>query len=149
MLLKAGAILPLAPLARTTDAIPKDQLILSIFPGAEGAFRLYEDDGITQAYQEGQCEWTEIRTRMEGENTWVVHVAPAEGRCDALPDQRQVEVRLEGSRQPQKVMLDGTAIGDWTYNPETLTTTIHVPMRDKRQPVTIMAVAEGSISALG
>ncbi len=149
MLMKAGAILPLAPLARTTDAIPKDRLILSIFPGAEGAFRLYEDDGITQAYQEGQCEWTGVRTRMEGENTWEVHIAPTEGRCDALPNQRQVEIRLEGSRQPKKVMLDGTEIGDWTYNPETFTTTIHVPMRDKRQPVTIIAVAEGGISALG
>jgi hypothetical protein len=35
------------------------------------------------------------------------------------------------------------------YDPETLTTTVHVPMRDKRQPVTVTAVAEGKISALG
>lgn len=159
MLMKAGAILPLSssfentsspPLASgTTDAIPQDGLVLSIFPGAEGMFRLYEDDGITGAYTHGQYEWTEIRTRMEGENIWVVHIAPVAGRCDALPDQRQYEIRLEGSRQPQGVMIDGAETADWTYDPETLTTTIHVPMRDKRQPVTITAVAEGMISALG
>jgi len=159
MLMKAGAILPLAPsfetippphlASGTTDAIPQDRLVLSIFPGASGVFRLYEDDGVTEAYRQGQYEWTEIRTRVEGESTWVVHIAPVEGRCDVLPDRRQYEIRLEGSGQPQKVMMDGAETVDWTYDPERLTTTIHVPMRDKRQPLTIAAVAEGKISALG
>jgi len=69
MLMKAGAILPLAPPANTTDAILKDRLIVSVFPGADGAFRLYEDDGITQAYQEGQYEWTEITTHIQHADT--------------------------------------------------------------------------------
>jgi len=159
MLMKAGAILPLAPpfktqspsrlASGTTDAIPRDQLVLSLFPGADGAIRLYEDDGVTEAYKQGRCEWTEIRTRMEGENTWMVHVAPVEGWCDALPGQRQYEIRLEGSRQPKKVTIDGVETTGWAYDPETLTTTIHVPMRDKRRPVTITATAEGKISAVG
>jgi len=159
MLMKAGAILPLAPSFRTvlpphlasgtTDAIPNDRLVLSVFPGADGVFRLYEDDGITEAYKEGQYEWTEIRTWVKGENAWEVHIAPVEGRCDALPDQRQYEIRLEGSRQPRQVTIGGVETDGWTYNPATLTTTIHVPMCDKRQPVTITAIAEGKISALG
>lgn len=149
MLMRAGAILPLAPLAQTTGDIPQDRLILSVFPGADGAFRLYEDDGVTGAYKEGQYEWTEIRTKMEGEDTWTVRIAPVEGRCDALPGQRQYEIRLEGSRRPQGVTLDGAEAAGWTYNPETLTTTIQTPLRDKRQPVTVTAVAEGAISALG
>jgi len=159
MLMKAGAILPLASSFKTIspsflasgtiDAIPQDRLVLSVFPGAGGLFRLYEDDGITEAYKQGQCEWTEIRTRMEGEDTWVVHIAPVEGQCDALPNQRRYEICLEGSRQPQKVMIDGAETTDWVYDPEALVTTIRVPTRDKQQPVTIAAVAEGRISALG
>jgi hypothetical protein len=159
MLVRAGAILPLAPpfdavpppclASGTTDAIPRDRLVLSIFPGAHGTFRLYEDDGVTQAYQEGQCEWTEITTRVERGDTWVVHVAPVEGRCDALPDRRGYEVRLEGSRAPDSVIVDGADTADWTYDPETLTTAIHVSLRDKRQPLTVTAFAEGGISALG
>jgi len=157
MLMKAGAILPLAlskveglaPLASTTDEIPRDRLILAVFPGADGAFRLYEDDGVTEAYQEGQYEWTEIETRMEGQDTWVVEIGPAEGRCDVLPNRRQYEIRLEGSRRPQQVAIDGVETASWTYNPDTLTTVIPVPLRDKRQPATITAVAAGGISALG
>jgi len=159
MLMKAGAILPLATpfeamapphlASGTTDAIPQDKLILSVFPGADGAFRLYEDDGITEAYKEGQYEWTEIRSRTEGKDTWTVDIAPVEGRCDALPPQRGYELRLEGSQQPQKVTIDGAETADWTYDPKALTTTIHVPPRDKRQPVAVTAVAEGGTSALG
>jgi hypothetical protein len=110
---------------------------------------LYEDDGATEAYQQGQYEWTEIKTRVEGENTWEVYVAPVQGRCDALPDRRGYEIRLEGSRQPQEVTLDGRETRDWTYDPNSLSTTIHVPARDKRQPVAVVAVAETEISALG
>ncbi len=159
MLVKSGAILPLAPpfeavvpphlASGTTDAIPHDRLVLSVFPGPEGVFRLYEDDGITEAYREGQCEWTEIRARMEGEDTWVVHIAPVEGHCAALPDRRGYEIRLEGSRQPERVMVDGAETAGWTYDPDKLTTTVHVPARDKRQAVTVTAVAQSQISALG
>ena len=159
MLMKAGAILPLAVpfetpspprlASGTTGAIPHDRLTLSVFPGADGEFRLYEDDGITEAYKEGQCEWTRITTRMEAPGVWVVHVAPVEGRCDALPELRGYEIRLEGSRPPERVMIDGVKVSDWTYNPETLTTAIHVPMRDKRQSITVTAIAKEGILALG
>jgi len=148
MLVKEGAILPLAPLVDRTDAIPRDQLILSVFPGSAGRFRLYEDAGTTEAYKEGQCEWTEIQTWTR-EDAWVVEIAPAEGRCDALPAQRGYEVRLEGSSRPRQVAIDGTETTDWTYDPDALTTTIRVSKRDKRQAVTVTAIAEGKISALG
>jgi len=158
MLMKGGAILPLAPTfeqvsaprltSGTTDEISQDRLILSVFPEGSGVFRLYEDDGVTERYQDGQYEWTEIRTWMDGESRWVVHVAPVEGRCDVLPDRRRVEIRLEGSRRPEQVTIDGVETPDWIYDPATLTTVVHVPMRDKRQPMTITAVTEGRISAV-
>lgn len=149
MLVKAGAIIPLAPVSPTTDQVPKDHLILSVFPGTSGAFRLYEDDGLTEAYREGQYEWTEIRTGMEDQDTWLVEIAPVEGRCDLLPEQRGYEIRLEGCRFPQRLLVDGVQTSDWIYDPEVLTTTIRLPKRDKRQPATVKAVAEGGISALG
>jgi len=164
MLMKAGAILPLAfsfkdtsesgLASGSTDAIPHDSLVLSVFPGADGTFRLYEDDGVTETYKQGQYEWTEIQTRIEDENTWVVDIAPVKGRCDALPKERRatsgcLAIHLEGSTQPQKVRIDGVGTTDWTYNPETLTTIVHVPIRDKQKPVKITAWSKNKISALG
>ncbi|MFN2283560.1 MAG: TIM-barrel domain-containing protein, partial [Anaerolineae bacterium] len=92
MLMKAGAILPLAPAfipqpephlaSGTTDAQPHDELELAVFPGS-GTFRLYEDDGLTEAYLRGQYEWTAIETQQPDPHTWTVTIAPVEGDCDA------------------------------------------------------------------
>ena len=159
MLARAGAILPLAPgfeegagsrlASGTTETLPRDKLILSVFPGADGIFRLYEDDGTTLGYQEGQHEWTEIRNRMVDDQTWEVHVAPVEGHCDALPDRRGYEIRLQASQAPQKVTIDGKEEARSTYYPDTLTTVIQVPPRSKGEGVTVRAVAPARISALG
>ncbi len=159
MLMKEGAILPLAApfvspspahlASGTTEAIPGDRLVLSVFPGAWGWFHLYEDDGLSVAYQDGEFEWTEIMSCMNDPDTWVVHIAPVEGRCGALPDRRGYEIRLEGSRPPERVMLNGRQLTDWDHDPEALRTTIRLSPRDKRRPVTVTAVARGGMSALG
>jgi hypothetical protein len=159
MLVKAGTILPrAAPVeppttthlaSGTTDALPRDRLILSVFPGEEGHFRLYEDDGLTNAYQAGQFEWTEITTTMEAPDVWQVHIAAVEGRCDTLPDRRGYEIRLEGSRRPEKILIADQQSLDWTYEPAELRTSIHLPAYDKRQPITVTALAPGGMSALG
>jgi hypothetical protein len=47
------------------------------------------------------------------------------------------------------VTIDGVETVDWAYHLETLTTVIRVPMRDKGELLTVVAVAEGGISALG
>jgi alpha-glucosidase len=158
MLMKAGAILPLsAPFnappephlaSGITGAIPADRLVLSIFPGESGSFHLYEDDGITEAYKAGEYEWTPIETRME-RGAWTVHISPVEGQCAALPAERQIDLRLEGCRKPKQVTIDGEKTGDWSYDAETLTTVVRLPMRDKGTPLTIIATADGAISALG
>lgn len=158
MLVRAGGILPLAaPFQKatpprlasgTSDAIPRDQLILAVFAGAEGRFRFYEDDGISQAYLEGDYEWTEITTQTK-ETTWEVVIAPVEGRCSALPETRSYQVCLEGSRCPQRVTVDGVEVDAWEYDPAALRTTIHVPSRSKRQATTVVATAAGGMVAVG
>jgi len=95
---RAGAILPLAALftrpsptamaSGTTDVVPKDRPILSIFAGAQGSFRLSEDDGMSEAYQDGQYEWTPITMRMERPDTLEVTILPVEGCCEEPPRER-------------------------------------------------------------
>ncbi|MGD8624465.1 MAG: glycoside hydrolase family 31 protein [Anaerolineae bacterium] len=165
MLVREGAILPLAPSPRpdkhagmalsashlasgTTDSIPPHRLVLSVFPGS-GRFRLYEDDGLTEGYRRGQFEWTEIETGLEGEDTWTVSVAPVEGHCAALPPARAYEIRLEGSCRPDEILLNGAAWTNWTYDEEALVTLIHTPRLEKGRPLLVTARAAGSISALG
>jgi hypothetical protein len=133
----------------TSADLPADTLVLEVFPGAAGRFRLYEDDGATPAYEQGQCEWTEITARMARENAWVVQIAPAAGHCAVLPPERAWEVRLRGCREPSHVVVNNVDIADWDYDPAKRTVTVRTPRRDRRQPVTVTALAEGCLVALG
>ena len=57
---KAGAILPMgAPVESTNEkqAIAK----VRVYPGADGAFELYSDDGQTYAYEGGAMDLTHLR----------------------------------------------------------------------------------------
>jgi alpha-glucosidase len=49
---RAGTILPLGPVTQST-AEADDPLELRIYPGADAAFSLYEDDGNTYSYEKG------------------------------------------------------------------------------------------------
>jgi alpha-glucosidase/alpha-D-xyloside xylohydrolase len=60
--LKAGAIVPFGPLRQYASEPRDEPLILRVYPGADGRFTLYEDDGESFRYQRGEfarvaCEW--------------------------------------------------------------------------------------------
>jgi alpha-D-xyloside xylohydrolase len=55
---KAGTILPLGPEVQYVGEKPDAPLTLHVFTGADGQFTLYEDDGLTFAYEKGA--FTEI-----------------------------------------------------------------------------------------
>jgi hypothetical protein len=78
-----------------------------------------------------------------------VHIAPAEGRCEALPTERAWEVRLRGCREPRYVVVNSVDVADWDYDPATLTITVRVPRRSRALPVTVTTLAEGPLNVLG
>ncbi len=50
---RAGAIVPTGPELQYTDEKPADPITLCVYAGADGAFTLYEDDGLTYGYEKG------------------------------------------------------------------------------------------------
>jgi alpha-glucosidase (family GH31 glycosyl hydrolase) len=56
---RAGSILPLGPVKQFVDEKVDEPLSISIYPGADASFLLYEDDGISFNYRKGQ--WTGIQ----------------------------------------------------------------------------------------
>lgn len=56
---KAGTILPFGPDVQYSDEKPWDDLEIRVYPGADGAFTLYEDEGDNYNYEKGQ--FSEIR----------------------------------------------------------------------------------------
>ena len=50
---RAGSIVPMGPVVQSTVDATGDVLDLFVFPGANGAFDLYEDDGLSNAHERG------------------------------------------------------------------------------------------------
>jgi alpha-D-xyloside xylohydrolase len=66
---KAGSILPLGPELQYTGEKPADPLTLWVYTGADASFELYEDDGVSYAYEQGEhatipLDWDEARSTL-------------------------------------------------------------------------------------
>ncbi len=94
---RAGAILPLGPKVQSTAEITGQVIDILVFPGREGTFNLYEDDGLTYAYEDGRCstipmQWIE----KSGE----LVLGARTGRFDGMPERRQFRIHLISEDTP-------------------------------------------------
>jgi alpha-glucosidase/alpha-D-xyloside xylohydrolase len=58
---RAGAIIPFDPVRQYTAQPVTTPTTLRIYPGANGDFTLYDDDGISQQYLHGKATWIRLR----------------------------------------------------------------------------------------
>jgi alpha-glucosidase len=120
LFLRAGAIVPLMYVDEQTqniagmrkDGSRRDELILRIAASTElTSFTLYEDDGVSIAYQDGAVRTTEITQKQEGDRI-TISVAAAHGTFDGALAERDnhLQVVTKEGREPNRVMLDGQAL---------------------------------------
>ena len=57
---RAGAIIPVDPVRQYTSQPVSEPTTLRVYRGANGAYTLYEDDGISQEYLRGRATWTRM-----------------------------------------------------------------------------------------
>ena len=89
---RAGSILPLGPVIQSTVEA-EDPLEIKIYPGADAAFTLYEDDGNTYAYEKGvfariTMQWND-RTRK-------LTIGARQGRYTGMLTTRHLVIALPG-----------------------------------------------------
>ena len=109
VLAKAGAILPLAGEENEPvgTGIP-GKMEIRVFPGADGRFDLYEDDGETMAFERGENSVTALRFDWNGGTDCVFTLTPGKP-ADYLPERRTFVLSLEGVAKGEapEVLLDG------------------------------------------
>ncbi|HVS97699.1 MAG TPA: TIM-barrel domain-containing protein [Puia sp.] len=57
---RAGAIIPFDPVRQYTSEPVSEPTTLRLYPGADGSFTLYDDDGISQEYLRGLGTWIRL-----------------------------------------------------------------------------------------
>ena len=129
---RAGAIVPLTPQPQEgaagsawADYANPSTLQIHLFPGANNAFELYEDDGESENYRQGHACRTVLAQRWMGD-ALEFSIAPAEftndsqgaGEIGLVPARRTYQVALHGICRPDKVVLrvNGTELPiSWGY----------------------------------
>lgn len=106
LFVKAGAIIPMWPPVNHVGEQPVEEIALDVYPGAEGHFTLYEDDGTSYAYQAGRVAETQIEYREDG-RTLRLTIQPRRGDYDGMPAARRYQVLLHVPRAPRAVTVNG------------------------------------------
>jgi alpha-glucosidase len=114
---RGGAIIPSGPVMAWTDERPLDRLTLDIYPDDDGAAEglLYEDDGVSFAYEQGSCCRTVYQCRIDRSSGAAVLQARREGTY--VPAVRSVEIRLHGAGAVRRAELPSDQ-GDWLFELE-------------------------------
>ena len=98
MFVRAGSILPLGPEMQYVGEKPWDDLEIRIYPGANGTFTLYEDEGDTYNYEKGQ--FTEICfTWNDSKKT--LTIGERQGSFEGMLQTRQFRIVLIGKGTPR------------------------------------------------
>ncbi|MFT8359145.1 TIM-barrel domain-containing protein [Bifidobacterium aquikefiri] len=134
---KAGAIVPMQNIDSHEERInstenPKNMDVV-VFPGADGHFSLWEDDGATQ----DRVQWAKTdmvlhwgkENRVSGDCS--ITIDAADGHTDSLPARRNWRILFRGVEDCDVVVaLDGNPIDadkiEQGYDAETMTTSIAI-----------------------
>ena len=125
---RAGSIIPNNP-PQSSVMVHPSELILTVVPGTDGQFTLYEDDGDNDRYREGECTWTRIQ-QQRTDKAVDVTISAREGAFDGMVTSRSYTIHLLGmATAPTAAMLNGTALSaddvSWDESTHTITLTLH------------------------
>lgn len=102
---KQGGIIPMAILDEEdiNNTGNPTSLEVHIFPGKNNTYKLYEDDGASNAYKEGNFLTTAIDYNYLPNNFTVI-VRPLEGKPGIAPDNRSYKIRFRNTRLADDVV---------------------------------------------
>jgi alpha-glucosidase len=106
---RPGTILPTAPLVQSTGEEPQGPLTLRIFPGDRCEGRLYQDDGTSLAYKQGQFLRMTFTCHLSAQTgELAIHLGKHEGSYPAWWQRILVEINGIAAR-PASVIVNGRA----------------------------------------
>lgn len=103
---KQGTIIPMSFISSedlNNTGVPS-KLEVHVFPGASNVYKLYEDDGISTAYEDGFYLVTDIDYNYQANNFTVI-IRPTEGKSGIVPLKRDYLVRFRNTRKASDVTV--------------------------------------------
>ena len=122
---KAGGIIPKTDFQNGNSIENPQKLIIDIFPGADNRFELYEDDGVSLAYEKGEGVITAMELLWSEKPVFTVD--KPKGKLSLIPAKRDYELhfRKVSNCDSLRVTVNNVPVQfEKAYNGETLTVSV-------------------------
>ena len=136
--IRPGSIIPCNPTLSHLKAEPSS-LVLWVIPGANGEGKLYEDQGDSEAYKDGEYATTIFTQNRTNEGT-ALTIKSREGSYEGMLEQRAWQVVFFSIEEPSNVLIDGQETSNWAYDGLLRRLTVNVPTRPCTAATTIMVL---------
>lgn len=153
---RGGVPLPMQKIQTRMGARPPDPLVVRAYPGRDGQFTMYEDDGASARYLHGAYALTPLHYENQAAGGVRVTVGPTEGRYTGQAAERRIVVQLPATTHPASVTVDGAkvpesvrAVPGFSYDPIKALTEIRLPKESIRRRVVVHVVCRGSKQVQG
>lgn len=133
---RPGCILPGQGAVKRLTAGAYPELDITVFPGGDDSYQLYEDDGVTTAYQNGGFAEIGLHSRSTP-TSLTFRVDPLSGDFAGLRVRRPFTLRIPHTLPPGEVRQNGKALSRkfWSWCGDRLATIIALPEVDHTQPL--------------
>lgn len=106
LFVRGGSIIPTAPVMQYVDEIPDAPYSVTIYPGADASFTVYEDSGDGYDYEDGayaeyDLNWNEISRRLT--------VSARRGSFEGMRPRRLLRIRVAGGEE-QELLYTGSEV---------------------------------------
>jgi hypothetical protein len=127
---KAGSVLPFYGNEVKNLERNDEDVTLTVFPGGNGSFSIYEDAGNDKNYA-ADFATTAVSNAWNG-NIQTVTIAPRQGQYADMPAERQYKVKVMASVAPETVTVNGVP-AEYSYDGYDFSFTVEVPVTDCAQ----------------
>jgi alpha-glucosidase (family GH31 glycosyl hydrolase) len=109
LFIRQGAIIPTGPQMQYSAQYALDPLTLEIYRGADRSLTLYEDDGKSNAYQNGECAETRFEIR-HGSQGFICHLGETNGKFTGCVSERTIILNIHLQTQAETVTCDDAPV---------------------------------------
>ena len=124
---KAGAVLPTYDDTVKNLNANDEKVVLTVFPGGSGEFRMYEDNGDDKHYAR-EFAVTPLKSVRE-DGVLTVTVGARSGEYRNMPAERRFAVKVLASAAPAKVTVNGSP-AEWSYDGGEFALVVEIPETD-------------------
>lgn len=105
LFVKLGAIIPMRAYASSIEKGNNHTIVLQVYPGENGIFKLIEDDGTSNDYLSGIYASTVIEQSKVG-STYLVKIHPVEGGYNGMKTTRKWMLYFHCKQKPKHIKLN-------------------------------------------